>query len=132
MISWMLLQLSGNGYINCNCLFITNASTLGNSTYPWNTTPSSNPMDFPAMISNNIPWAWPLIFLVLMVVTDYQLGIKRGVDTKNNLFASALAYTVVNYIGVYGKLEPVGYFYGFELLMVIVLLIMTLLPKQGE
>lgn len=110
-------------------IFRTN---IPSNTLPWNTTASPNPLNIPNLITQNIPWFWPLIALVLLLGTDYELGLKKGVDSKENFFAVAVAYTIFNYVLVAGSLEVSGYFYIFEFIMLASLFIMTLFVKASE
>ena len=114
-------------------LFITNTSCWfdANNGLVWNTTGvGGNLENAPNIILANVPWFFPLITMVLILITDYQLALKKGFDTKVNLFAVILAYTMVGYIEVAGSLADTGWFYFFELLTIIAIFIMTLFPPK--
>src|SRR5271157_2910957 len=97
---------------------------------PWNTNMSTNLLYMPNIIIQNMPWFFPLITLVLLFITDYIFGLKRGVETKTNFFAVALVYTMLSYLEVAGGLTTSGYFYLFEFIMLIVLFVMTLFASR--
>lgn len=120
MFAMVFLQVHG--------IFITNLSV--NAT-PWNVTISGNLTQAPNIITQNIPWFWPAITLMLMLMTDYIIGIKRGVDLKNNFITVAIAYTMVSYIEVAGSLSTSNYFYIFEMLLLISLTVMSLWKKEN-
>lgn len=84
----------------------------------------------PNIIIQNLPWFFPLITLVLLFITDYIFGLKRGIDTKTNFFAVALVYTMLSYLEVAGSLTTSGYFYLFEFVMLISLFVMTLFASR--
>ncbi len=104
------------------------------NTLPWNTT-LSQPGNFtqaPNLIKQNIPWFFPLITLVLLLGSDYVLGLKKGIETKSNFFAVALVYTFLSYIEVVGQLSTSGWFYIFEFIMLASVFILTLFAKGQE
>lgn len=122
MIELLLINL----FFQVHGIFITNVS--GN-TLPWNTSLNithGNLTEVPNYVIINIPWFFPLITLVLMLMTDYVLGIKRGVDSKVNFFAVALVYTMLTYIEVAGSLTTSGFFYLFDFIMILSVFVMTL------
>lgn len=97
----------------------------------WNT--DANAGNFgsaPDLVKNNIPWFFPFISLVLLLMVDYTLGIKKGIDSKMNFLASAIAFTILCYIEVLGNLSTTNFFFLFEFIMVIALLLMTLFAKR--
>ena len=116
MIIAMLFQVNGN-------IFIQNLSA---NALPWNTTISSNLTLSPTIITQNIPWFWACITLVLLLMTDYIMGIKKGVDLKSNFVVCAIVYTMLSYMEVLGRLTSSNYFFIFEFIMLIALTIMSL------
>jgi hypothetical protein len=82
-------------------------------------------------ISNNMPYFFPVITLMLLVVTDYYLGIKKQVDTKVNIMSVAIAYTVLAYIEVAGGLTTIGYMFLFEIILIATMIFVTLFAKNG-
>ena len=115
MIIAMLFQVNG--------IFIQNLSA---NALPWNTTISSNLTLSPTIITQNIPWFWACITLVLLLMTDYIMGIKKGVDLKSNFVVCAIVYTMLSYMEVLGRLTSSNYFFIFEFIMLIALTIMSL------
>jgi len=103
--------------------FITN---LPANQLPWNVTVSPDPLQLPQLILQNIPWFFPLITLVSMVMIDYILGLKRGVSTKVQWVTVAIVFTILQYIEVAGGLASSAYFFLFEFLMMISMFVMVI------
>lgn len=98
----------------------------------WNTTLSPNITSFPTLVTRNIGWFFPLITLVLLLISDYLIATKRGVSLKNNFYTVALAYTMLSYVEVAGSLSTTGYFFIFEFIMIGALILTTLFIRQGQ
>lgn len=113
-------------------------SQIPANTSPWGTTCTGGTatnancsiMNFPSMITMNMGWFFPLITMVLLIMTDYILAIRKGADTKTNLFAVALTYAILGYIEVAGNLATIGYFFIFELILIAIIMIMVLFQNQ--
>lgn len=100
---------------------------------PWMTNSTNgNFLQAFKLVIINIPWAFPFITMVLLIATDYELFIKRGVDAKNNLFAASLVYTMTVYVEVVGGLTATGWFFLFEFITILVIYIMTLFGSNGQ
>ena len=107
-------------------------SNLSANQTAWNTTLSPNITQMPKLIIQNMPWFFPLITLILLLLSDYIIASKRGISLKNNFYSIALAYTMLSYVEVAGSLSTTGYFFMFEFIMIGALLITTLFIKQAQ
>jgi hypothetical protein len=116
-------------------------SSIAANTVPWNVSCTNGIgsnvaanctiMNSISPISNNMPYFFPVITLMLLVVTDYYLGIKKQVDTKVNIMSVAIAYTVLAYIEVAGGLTTIGYMFLFEIILIATMIFVTLFAKNG-
>lgn len=106
---------------------------LTGNTLPWNTNDiNGNFSAFPTIVTRNLPWFFPFITMVLLLVTDYVFGVKKGVDTKVTFWGVAFIYTMVTYIEVAGSLTTSGYFYLFEFIAIASLFVMTLFTQSQQ
>ncbi len=117
-----------------NNLYIYNfiITHLTNGTSPWNITISSNPLYFPNIIIQNMPYFFPLLTLMLFGVSAYLINTKVNLATKTNLLSVALSYTVLTYIEVAGGLTTIGWFVVFEIIVIAILYAITLFIPVGE
>lgn len=104
---------------------------LANNTSPWNITLPTNPLYFPNIILQNMPYFFPLITLMLLGVSAYMINIKVNLATKTNLLTVGLAYTILTYIEVAGGLTTLGWFVVFEVIVVAILYTITLFVPPG-
>ncbi len=105
---------------------------LANGTSPWNVTLPTNPLYFPNIIMQNMPYFFPLITLMLLGVSAYLINIKINLATKTNLLSVGLAYTVLTYIEVAGGLTTLGWFVVFEVIVIAILYAITLFIPVGS
>jgi hypothetical protein len=110
--------------------FITNLT--GNQS-PWNTSIANiggNPGNAPNIITQNLPWMFPALLLVLALATDYLLTMKSQVSAEINFVVATLAYTMISYGAVSGGLETSGYFFLFEFIFLISLFVTILFASR--
>ena len=90
---------------------------LTSNTLPWNTTIPSNLGNFPLIITQNLPWFFPLILLIGFIWADYTLGkaAPELAGTKSFVIIS-LAYSILSYILVAGGLTTSAMFFLFEVI----------------
>lgn len=105
-------------------------SNLSNSSLPYNTTFSPNPMNFPNIIMQNFPWFFPLITLFALLITDYVIAAKTQVSTRNLTIGVAFAYTMIAYIEVTGGLTNSVWFFTFEFIFLLALFITQLFATR--
>lgn len=111
-------------FLQAHGIFITNLSA---NALPWNVSMlNGNLTQAPNIVIDNLGWFFPAVTLMFLLMTDYILGIKKGVDLKNNFIVCAIAYTMLSYIEVVGSISTSNYFYIFEFIMLIALTIMSL------
>jgi hypothetical protein len=79
-----------------------------------------------------MPWFFPLITMVLFVLSAYLLNSKSEIETRTNLLITSFAYTVLTYIEVLGSLTTFGWFAFFELVTLLLLLLVHLFVPMGE
>lgn len=114
------------------CFTPTNISIIRTSIpanqLPYNTTlpQGGSVYYFPCLIEQNVPWFFPLLTMVLMLYGDYVLAIKSGTDLKINFIAVGVAFTVLAYAEVIGNLTTSNYFFIFDFITLIALLMMSL------
>ena len=113
-------------------IFVFIITNLTNGSAPYNITMPSNPANFPDLILQNYPWFFPFITLFLLGISAYLVNVKANIDTRTNLLAVALAYTVLTYIEVASSLTTIGWFATFEVITIALLIVITLFTQQGE
>ncbi|MEM4066535.1 MAG: hypothetical protein QXV17_06725 [Candidatus Micrarchaeaceae archaeon] len=106
--------------------FITN---LTNSSLPYNTTFNPNPLYLPNIITQNIPWFFPLITILAFIITDYVLTVKNAA-TRTMLLGTLLAYTIVAYVEVAGGLTSSAYYFVFVFGFLLMLFITVLFSQE--
>ena len=90
---------------------------LTNTTLPWNTTIPSNLANFPVLVTQNLPWFFPLILLIGFIWADYALN-KSAPElsgTKSFVIIS-LAYSMLSYVVATGGLTTSAMFFLFEII----------------
>lgn len=90
---------------------------LTNTTLPWNTTMPTNIANFPQLITQNIPWFFPLVLLMTFVWADYALtkSAPELSGTKSFVIV-ALAYTFLSYLVIAGGLTTSSVAFLFEII----------------
>lgn len=110
-------------------IFITN---LSSNSLPYNTTiPGTNPLNFPKLITQNIPWFFPMLMMFGVLSVDYLLAIRKNFELKANFAVATLIYTMIAYAAVSGGIMDTGYFFFFEFLFILALFIISLLGKRS-
>jgi hypothetical protein len=93
------------------------AFNLTNTTLPWNTTLPTNLANFPLIVSQNLPWFFPLILFIGFIWADYALS-KSAPElsgTKSFVIIS-LAYSLLSYLVIAGGLTTSSMFFLFEII----------------
>jgi hypothetical protein len=107
-------------------------TNLTNGTAPYNITMPTNPANFPDLILQNYPWFFPFITLFLFGISAYLINMKANIDTRTNILAIGLAYTILTYVEVASSLTTFGWFATFEIITISILILITLFTQQGE
>ena len=90
---------------------------LTSTSLPWNTAIPSNLANFPQLITQNLPWFFPLILLIGFIWADYALN-KSAPElsgTKSFVIIS-LAYSMLSYVVATGGLTTSAMFFLFEII----------------
>ena len=90
---------------------------LTSTSLPYNTTMPSNLDNFPQLITQNLPWFFPLILLIGFIWADYALN-KSAPElsgTKSFVIIS-LAYSMLSYVVATGGLTTSAMFFLFEII----------------
>jgi hypothetical protein len=90
---------------------------LTNSTLPWNTMIPSNLANFPQLVSQNLPWFFPLMLLIGFIWADYALNKSAPELSGTKSFVIiALAYSILSYLVIAGGLTTSAMFFLFEII----------------
>lgn len=103
-----------------------------NGTAPYNITVPSNPLNFPNIILQNYGWFFPLITLFLLGISEYIISQATQIDTRTNLLAVSIAYTMITYVEVATSLTTIGWFAVMEIISLGLLYVISLFVPQGE
>ena len=90
---------------------------ITSTSLPYNTTMPSNLANFPQLITQNLPWFFPLILLIGFIWADYALN-KSAPElsgTKSFVIIS-LAYSMLSYVVATGGLTTSAMFFLFEII----------------
>ncbi len=90
-------------------------AALSGNQLPFNTTLPANPANFTQIITQNIPWFFPLILFVSFIWVDYIFGERAPeLGGAKSFAAVAVAYSFFSYLIVAGGLTSSGMFFLFE------------------
>lgn len=106
---------------------VTNVSS-GNT--PYNTTMNPNPAYFPNLITQNYPWFFPFITMVMFIIVDYVLSAKTQIGSMHSLMGTSLAFMMISYGEVTGGLMNSVYFFTFEFIFILIFFITALFEKR--
>lgn len=89
---------------------------LTSNSLPYNVTIPSNPAYFTHLITQNIPWFFPLILIVAFMWVDYLLSTKADLGGAKTFVISSVVFTFFSYLLIAGGLTTSGMFYLFEII----------------
>jgi hypothetical protein len=90
---------------------------LTSTSLPYNTTMPSNLANFPQLITQNLPWFFPLILLIGFIWADYALSKSAPeISGTKSFVIVALAYSSLSYLVVAGGLTTSAMFFLFEII----------------